>query len=39
MMRIESKLAEMGLALPAEMKVAQGFASNGKQVRVIGSRL
>jgi len=39
MMRIESKLAEMGLALPAEMKVAPGFRIKWKQVRVIGSRV
>jgi hypothetical protein len=37
-MRIESKLAEMGLALPAEMKVPPGFRIKWKQVRVIGSR-
>jgi hypothetical protein len=37
-MRIESKLAEMGLTLPAEMRLPRGFRIKWKQVRVIGSR-
>jgi hypothetical protein len=37
-MRIESKLAEMGLVLPEEMKVPSGFRIKWRQVRVIGSR-
>lgn len=37
-MLIESKLAGMGLALPAEMKVPAGFRIKWKQVRIIGSR-
>lgn len=37
-MHIESKLAQMGLALPAEMRVPPGFRIKWKQVRVIGSR-
>ena len=37
-MRIEAKLAEMGLALPAQMRVPQGFQVKWRQVRVVGSR-
>lgn len=37
-MRIEAKLAELGLALPAEMRVPPGFRIKWRQVRVIGTR-
>ena len=37
-MRVETKLAEMGLALPAEMWVPEGFRVMWRQVRVVGNR-
>ena len=37
-MRIEAKLAEMGLVLPAEMQAPPGFRISWRQVRVIGNR-
>ena len=37
-MRIETKLAELGLVLPAEMRVPPGFRISWRQVRVIGNR-
>ena len=37
-MRVEAKLAEMGLALPAEMWVPEGFRVMWRQVRVVGNR-
>ena len=37
-MRVEAKLQEMGLALPAEMWVPPGFRVNWRQIRVIGTR-
>jgi hypothetical protein len=37
-MRVEAKLAEMGLALPAEMRVPEGFRVTWRQVRVVGTR-
>lgn len=37
-MRIEAKLASMGLALAAEMRVPPGFKIKWRQVRVIGTR-
>lgn len=37
-MRVETKLAEMGLALPAEMRVPEGFRVSWRQVRVVGTR-
>ena len=37
-MRIEGKLAEMGLVLPAEMRAPPDFRIMWRQVRVIGSR-
>jgi hypothetical protein len=37
-MRIETKLKEMGLVLPAEMRAPPGFRINWRQVRVIGNR-
>ena len=37
-MRIEAKLAEMGLALPAPMQVPEGFRVKWRQVRVSGDR-
>jgi YjgF/chorismate_mutase-like, putative endoribonuclease len=37
-MRVEAKLAEMGLALPAAMRVPEGFRVTWRQVRVAGTR-
>ena len=37
-MRIEAKLADMGLALPEEMKVPPDFRITWRQVRIIGNR-
>lgn len=37
-MRIETKLSEMGLVLPAEMRAPPGFRVMWRQVRVIGKR-
>jgi hypothetical protein len=37
-MRVEAKLAEMGLALPAQMRVPEGFHIKCRQVRVVGTR-
>jgi hypothetical protein len=37
-MRVEAKLAQMGLTLPAEMKPPPGFSIAWRQVRVIGTR-
>jgi hypothetical protein len=37
-MRIEAKLVEMGLALPAPMRVPEGFTVKWRQVRVSGNR-
>ena len=37
-MQIERKLAEMGLALPAEMRAPPGLKITWRQVRVIGDR-
>ena len=37
-MRVEARLTEMGLVLPAEMQVPLGFRVTWRQVRVVGSR-
>ncbi|MBI3439540.1 MAG: RidA family protein [Proteobacteria bacterium] len=37
-MRIEAKLKEMGLALPAEMRAPPGFKVAWRQVRIAGDR-
>lgn len=37
-MRVEAKLAQMGLALPAAMKPPPGFSVAWRQVRVMGTR-
>ena len=37
-MKIEAKLNDMGLALPAAMKVPPGFHVKWKQIRVLGTR-
>ncbi len=37
-MRIEAKLSEMGLTLPAEMQASPGFTVKWRQVRVVGER-
>ena len=37
-MRVEARLAEMGLALPAPMRVPEGFRVKWRQVRVLGNR-
>lgn len=37
-MRVEEKLAEMGLVLPAPMRVPEGFKVQWRQVRKIGTR-
>ena len=37
-MRVEAKLAEMGLVLPAPMQVPDGYQPMWRQVRVIGDR-
>ena len=37
-MRVEAKLSEMRLVLPAEMRVPPGFRVMWRQVRVIGNR-
>lgn len=37
-MRVEAKLAEMGLLLPAQMRVPEGFRVTWRQVRVVGTR-
>jgi len=37
-MRIEAKLQEMGLTLPADMWVPPGFRAKWRQIRVIGTR-
>ena len=37
-MRIEAKLADMGLALPEEMRVPPDFRVTWRQVRIIGNR-
>ena len=37
-MRVEAKLADMGLVLPAEMRAPPGFRISWRQVRVIGNR-
>ena len=37
-MRVEAKLAQMELSLPAEMRAPSGFSVAWRQVRVIGTR-
>lgn len=37
-MRIEAKLADLGLVLPAEMRAPPGFRISWRQVRLIGNR-
>jgi hypothetical protein len=37
-MRIEAKLSQMGLALPAEMRAPPGLSITWRQVRIVGTR-
>jgi hypothetical protein len=37
-MRIEAKLVEMGLALPAQLRAPAGFRVMWRQVRIVGTR-
>lgn len=37
-MHVEAKLAELGLELPAPMRLPEGFSPLWRQVRVIGNR-
>jgi len=36
--RVEKKLAEMGLVLPGPMRVPEGFKLKWRQVREVGTR-
>jgi YjgF/chorismate_mutase-like, putative endoribonuclease len=38
MMRVEAKLLELGLVLPAALRVPEGFRVTWRQVRVVGNR-